>query len=93
MGNANFDIDVQFQAAKDKANAMGQEITNMKNILNALDDQLNSMTWSGNQAADFKKRISDAKDELDSVYTNYVQKIPEQVEASVKKYQNEEQKA
>ena len=91
MGNANFDIDVKFQDAKDKANAMAQEITNMKSILNTLDDQLNSMTWSGNQATDFKKRISDAKEELDSVYTNYVQKIPEQVEASVKKYQNEEQ--
>ncbi|MBR6133403.1 MAG: hypothetical protein IKQ29_01655 [Bacilli bacterium] len=92
MGNTNYNIDVKFQDAKDKANAMAQEITVMKNILNALDEQLNGMTWSGQQAADFKKRITDAKAELDSVYTNYVQKIPEQAEISIRKYQNEEQK-
>ena len=33
MGNTNYNIDVKFQDAKDKANAMAQEITVMKQIL------------------------------------------------------------
>ncbi len=91
MGNTSYNIDVKFQSAIEKAGLMAQEVTNMISILNAMETQIDSMTWSGNQAADFKKRISDAKAELDDVYKNYVSKIPEQIENSITKYKTEEQ--
>jgi len=91
MGNTNFTIDVKFQEAKNKAQAMAQEVINMEEILNVLDDELKGMTWDGAKAADFKRRIDEAKVELDNIYKEYVIKIPEVAETSIRNYLKEEE--
>ena len=91
MGNSNYNIDVKFQEAIDKAKAMDQEIINMTSILNELDTKIDEMTWNGAQATDFKRRMSEVKTQLDDVYKNYVKNIPEQIEKSVDKYKKAEE--
>lgn len=91
MGNTNFTVDIQFEEAKQKAQEMAQQIVNMESILNYLDEEIKGMTWTGNRAADFKRRIDEAKTELDDVYRNYVTKIPEVAEASIRKYKQVEE--
>lgn len=91
MEALNFEIESHFEEAKKCASDMNVEIIKMKNILNDLEDCVNSMLWSGTKAEEFKMIVKNAKEELDDIYTKHIINIPLKIEESVGQYKKYEQ--
>lgn len=87
----NFEIESHFDEAMKCASDMNAEIIKMKNILNDLENCVNSMTWGGTKAVEFKDTVNKAKEELDDIYTKHIINIPSKIEESVGKYKKYEQ--
>lgn len=83
-------IDIKFESAKKNASDLADILQQMINILDSLDEKVNSMRWSGSSANRFKTSIKNVKDELDITYKNQVLPIPTKINNSVKKYQMHE---
>ena len=83
--------DIKFQAAKNNADELMNNLQKMMAILTELEAKTESMRWSGSNATSFKDSIKKAKEELDNLYKNKISHIPEQIESSVRRYQMYEQ--
>lgn len=91
MEKINFEIESHFDEAMKCSADMNAEIIKMKNILNDLEDCVNTMTWSGAKAVEFKNTVNKAKEELDDIYTKHIINIPSKIEESVGQYKKYEQ--
>lgn len=84
-------LDVKFNEGIKCAREIESIFRDMVVSLDTLEDTINNMTWSGAKAEEFKKTVTTAKDELDTVYKTYISQIPQAVENSIKNYQAVEQ--
>lgn len=87
----NNNLDIRFNEGIKCAREIESIFRDMTGILDTLDEKINNMTWSGSKAQEFKTTVTNAKEELDTIYKTHISQIPQAVENNIKNYQAVEQ--